>query len=213
MSQPYAISAPDCQIPGLADIYMGVFGWKNNGHFVEIGAYDGLSYSNTFDLAEIGWSGVYVEPVEYIYKKCVANHSQHPRVRCLNVACMARENVYPIFHDDGIMHTLDHRTADVLHAERIVGVANSMTLNRLLKDSNTPIGFDLLVIDVEGSEPEVLASFGVGYWQPTMVIIEAHELHDNPKLRVNADYINTFFHNAKYIRIYCDSINNIYIRP
>lgn len=32
------------------------------GYFVEIGANDGLKFSNTFNLEKIGWTGILIEP-------------------------------------------------------------------------------------------------------------------------------------------------------
>jgi len=60
----------DCQIPRLDEIYLKNFGYKTDGTFVEIGAYDGHSISNTSFLADIGWKGIYVEPVKEYYEKC-----------------------------------------------------------------------------------------------------------------------------------------------
>jgi FkbM family methyltransferase len=39
------------------------------GRFLDIGAYDGETFSNTLALAELGWRGVYVEPGATAFKK------------------------------------------------------------------------------------------------------------------------------------------------
>lgn len=52
--------AATCQIPffnSLSDLYTFVFGYRTDGLFVEVGAYDGESFSNTSGLADIGWKG------------------------------------------------------------------------------------------------------------------------------------------------------------
>ena len=36
----------DCQIKNLNKIYYDIFGKKTDGFFVEVGAFDGLSWSN-----------------------------------------------------------------------------------------------------------------------------------------------------------------------
>ena len=73
-----------CQIPGLAGIYAGVFGLKNNGTFVEIGAYDGKTYSNTYQLAKLGWKGLYVKPYADYAQMCCNNHFESPSVKVVN---------------------------------------------------------------------------------------------------------------------------------
>ncbi|MCX8505445.1 MAG: hypothetical protein ORN98_02375, partial [Alphaproteobacteria bacterium] len=59
----YYPMANDCQIKDLAKHYENLFGKKDKGVFVEIGAFDGQEVSNTAGLADLGWRGVYVEPV------------------------------------------------------------------------------------------------------------------------------------------------------
>ena len=58
--------ANTCQVPffaSLSDVYTFVFGYKPEGLFLEIGAYDGESFSNTSGLADMGWHGHYIEPI------------------------------------------------------------------------------------------------------------------------------------------------------
>ena len=51
------------QIEDLHNIYQKVFGYKTDGFFVEVGAYDGHRWSNTTPLIEANWSGIMIEPV------------------------------------------------------------------------------------------------------------------------------------------------------
>jgi hypothetical protein len=59
-TSPVSIS---CQIPNLRDRYESLGLNPHIGYFVEVGAFDGESFSNTSFLADQGWSGLYVEPV------------------------------------------------------------------------------------------------------------------------------------------------------
>ena len=84
--------ANTCQIPfwrSLGDVYTFVFGYKTDGVFVEIGAYDGESFSNTSCLADIGWVGHYVEPIPKFADACRRRHAANPRVR-VHTACVGR---------------------------------------------------------------------------------------------------------------------------
>ncbi len=41
-----------------------LFKGKKNGIFVEIGAFDGIKYSNTYNLeVDYGWAGLCIEPI------------------------------------------------------------------------------------------------------------------------------------------------------
>ena len=80
----YTLSST-CQIPGLRDIYHFFLGYKTDGVFVEFGAFNGQTHSNTSGLADIGWSGLYIEPVNVYYKKCVNRHKDND-VKIVNCA-------------------------------------------------------------------------------------------------------------------------------
>src|SRR5258706_644683 len=81
----YQPSAP-CQIAILGGLLEALFGRDTERCFVEVGAYDGESYSNTSCLADRGWRGLYIEPVERAYLKCVERHRGNPRIQVSNHA-------------------------------------------------------------------------------------------------------------------------------
>ena len=75
--------ANTCQVPhfrSLSDIYTFVFGYKTGGLFVEVGAFDGESFSNTSGLADLGWRGHYLEPIPAYADACRARHAANPKV-------------------------------------------------------------------------------------------------------------------------------------
>ena len=44
------------------------------GFFIEAGAFDGISYSNTFYLAKkLNWTGILIEPIFEKYLSCIKN--------------------------------------------------------------------------------------------------------------------------------------------
>ena len=48
-----------------------VLPYKTDGTFVEVGANDGMTGSFTYNLAKIGWHGLYFEPVPNTVKSQV----------------------------------------------------------------------------------------------------------------------------------------------
>ena len=89
---------------------------------------------------------------------------------------------------------------------------DTRSLDSILEEYSVPKHFDLLVIDVEGAELDVIRGFYIMLYYPRMIIIEAHELHKNGKLRRNAKFINETMQMSGYTKIYSDQINNIYVR-
>lgn len=82
------------QIPfwgDLSALYNFVFGYKTTGLFVEVGAYDGESFSNTSGLADLGWTGHYLEPIPQYAAACKRRHAANPQVTVHNVAAGIRD--------------------------------------------------------------------------------------------------------------------------
>ena len=57
--------------------------------------------------------------------------------------------------------------------ERVISVP-VRTLDSILTEAGTPVGFDFLSIDVEGHEIEVLRGFNIGRWRPQLILLEDH---------------------------------------
>lgn len=190
-----------CQIQGLEHIYRGFFK-ENKGVFVEIGGHDGMSYSNTYDLAFNGWRGWYIEPIQSLCESCKQVHKNN-NVKVLNCAISNKNGELELFTGS------DYATAEVNSNENKNKITvPCYTLNHIIICYEIP-KIDLLVIDVEMHEKEVLQGFDLMKWNPRMVIIEAHEYHEDRSRAVNAEFINQYF--KGYTRIYSDSINNIYV--
>ena len=45
--------------------YENLFKNKNDGFFIEIGADDGIHFSNTKFFEDLGWNGICIEPSPY----------------------------------------------------------------------------------------------------------------------------------------------------
>jgi FkbM family methyltransferase len=210
----YAIPL-DCQIINLNEIYLKYFGYKSDGFFVDVGAYDGVDKSNTWALAEAGWKGICYEPVILSYNLCVQAHLYH-RVKSI-LTCIGNKKGTTDFYVAGVLSTYnenyyhsDYWHEDYKGAEKIT--SNIITLDESLEINLVKPEFDLLSLDVEGSETDVLNGFNINYWKPKMAIVEAQELHESHELTLQAPFINKYFKDGGYEKIYCDAINNIYIK-
>jgi hypothetical protein len=78
------VDPPTCQIPmfhSLSDVYRFLWGYSEVGTFVEVGGFDGQSFSNTCTLADVGWEGHYVEPIPEFAAQCKARHISNEGVK------------------------------------------------------------------------------------------------------------------------------------
>jgi FkbM family methyltransferase len=210
-----------CQIPQLHLIYEQYFGRRKNGTFVEIGAFDGEYVSNTSGLADIGWKGIYVEPVTDFFEKCKTRHRNNDNVKVVNIAIGDTEGHLTI-HKGGPLSTASRQMKDNFknlewakdHFLKEESLTVTMTtLDNLLFEHKIQRQFEILVIDVEGFEWNVLKNFDISNWQPQMVIIELHDQNDDYfHIRERCKKIVRYFDDSYYKIIWKDFTNTIYVK-
>lgn len=207
-----------CQIPNLSMIFERFFPARE-GTFVEIGAFDGIKFSNTFGLAKQGWYGFLVEPDPELYLKCVQNVAAYPNVKVLNKA-VSSSNSKATLHRQGPLSTLSleshlaYKNLDWAVGESVMQsvLVECRTMDTLLTEVELQPNFDLLVVDVEGHEIEVFSAFDIYYWKPSMIIVEMPDLHpDFPQLEKPYMKLKRRIETAGYSVIYKDHINTVFV--
>lgn len=211
-----------CQIPSLPQIYMDTFGYMENGFFVEVGAFDGIQWSNTSGLVEAGWSGIYFEPQTREFARLMANYEDNEKIILSNKALSNWHGSTRLFLG-GSISTIHREMRDNYLktngafaqtglAEGDYEIVSVSTLDTELDWIKAPIGFEVLVIDVEGSEMDVLEGFSIDKYKPVMAIIETHEQLDIDYISEKSIEINAHMQEHGYEKIYSDYINSIYIK-
>jgi len=143
---------------------------KTNGIYIELGALNGVLYSNTkFFQDQLNWSGILIEPhpyafdiliqtrpKNYLFKELVSCHTEPLEYKYFlnNLAAVSGiETTLSQFHYDEYYNNKKHK--DLLQ-DTISILPKSLT--DIVK--KTPIKhIDLLSLDVEGHEYEVLQSW------------------------------------------------------
>ena len=75
LSQNFLNSA-NLFVINVIDVYEKFFKNKQNGVFVDIGAHDGITLSNTYFFEKsMGWTGICVEPIPEVYNRLKKNRS------------------------------------------------------------------------------------------------------------------------------------------
>jgi FkbM family methyltransferase len=222
-SHPFYQPPRSCQIPGLGALYEQLFGLKRDGVFIEIGAFDGEWLSNTCCLADLGWSGLMIEPNPTSFELCRARHQRNPGVRLINCAIGSTPGLATLFLGESLSTTVAAQVelyrqipwASSFHTGHSTEVT-LLRLDSLLETSGTAPGFDLLAIDVEGAELNVMRSFDLGYWLPRAVIIELTDINqgfaDDPRTIRDCAEIRAQFHALGYSIRFADHGNTIFAR-
>lgn len=143
------------------------------GYFVEIGAYDGVSLSNTLKLEEHGWNGLCIEPNPKLYEQLIKNR----KCSCSKLAVHNKNNEVVKFQCGdvygGIQSYLDHEAAKI-GANDIISV-ETITLNDILIKYNAPKNIEYISIDTEGNELQILESFPIENWNISLWTIEHND--------------------------------------
>jgi FkbM family methyltransferase len=217
----YYPQQPTCQIPELWFILERLLGQRTTGTFVEVGAYDGVFVSNTWGLAVRGWQGLMLEPVPQMAALCRANHAGHPNVQVVERA------IGPAGQDEVRLHiagTLTTANAEIFHEYEDLNWAQGSlttdeivvpcsTLDAVLREFGAPVGFDVLVVDVEGFETEVFSGFDLDAWAPSMLIVELADLHpDLAQTAARDAALGDMIRSHGYCIAFKDHVNTVFVR-
>jgi len=166
---------------------------KRGGFFLEAGANDGISQSNTLYFERyFGWTGILVEPAPALAALC---RKYRPKCIVEEVALASRINSGPVeLTIAGLMTTTAGAFADMegysadKHLERAKTFslnnteefeklyANTNTISQILENHGSP-EIDLLSLDVEGYEEEALMGLDLSKHRPHHILIEERYEH------------------------------------
>jgi len=158
--------------------------------FLDVGAFDGVTNSNTKPLADLGWVGVCVEPSPPAFCRLMKTYADSRRV---TLVCAAVGGGNTWFHcnsatgefcDQVSTFSDEHRDKWEGHPFRTI-VVNPMSWDLLLA-SIPGLYFDFVNIDVEGTNLEVFESMPL---RPEMVCVEA-DPRDEIESAIRARYRN-----------------------
>jgi FkbM family methyltransferase len=148
---------------------------KRDGYFVEIGAFDGKTFSNTYALErQYGWKGICVEPLSNRFADLIVNRTSH----CCNKAVYNTSNLdisFDIEGDSGMLSGIpahiDAHKAKVDKNKKTITV-KTISLNDLLEEYKAPDFIEYLSLDTEGSEYEILRACDFKRWKFGLIDVE-----------------------------------------
>ena len=153
-----------------------------NKIFVDVGAFDGVNYSNVRRLYETyGWTGLCIEPVEKNYKLLVKSY-KGSSVRCLKVGISNWDGEADInvvtwpglpgwgsevstFSKEEMARWEQYKP--VWNLEHIILKKLTTVLNEEKIEA-----FDLLSVDTEGHDLEVLQGLDFSRFKPSLIVVE-----------------------------------------
>jgi len=147
----------------------GLFKKKSNGFFVDIGAHDGLTFSNSYFFEKNrNWEGICVEPIPEVFAKlnearncikingCISNKSGTEKFLRVKGEYVDTEMLSGLLedYDDRHLERIDKEIKEYGGSKEEIEV-KCYDINEVLKDKNIN-KVDFFTIDTEGNELKIL---------------------------------------------------------
>jgi FkbM family methyltransferase len=155
---------------------------RDGGFFVEAGAHDGFTQSNTYWLERFrGWRGLLVEPMPELAAEARLSRPAATVVQCALVASEEPGGRLRMRFGDLMSMADGARESDWPRLGTVLGWRDSYeldvdarTLSSLLDEIGAP-EVDLLSLDVEGFEGPALQGLDLDRHAPRHVLVEIHD--------------------------------------
>lgn len=172
-------------------LYENFFKDKKSGIFVDIGAHDGITYSNTYFLEKsLGWQGICIEPNPDVFAQLISNRTAQCIQGCISnnneIVSFLKVSGYPEMLS-GIVSNYDPRHLARIETEiQLYGGSYEIIpiqcyrLNEILA-ANQITYVDYLSLDIEGGELEVLKSIDYDKFEIEIIDVENNYMEPDMK--------------------------------
>ncbi len=191
-------------------ILQRVLGDVPNGCYVDIGASNPVTDSNTYALYQKGWRGICVEPLGYEQEW----NQARPGDIFINAAVGEKPgqtifHIYKQFHQisTGSDETMEHWKRHGYVPDQSVTVP-VLTLDAVLAGHLGNRALHLISIDVEGMEREVLLGLDLKKYRPWVMVVEA-TIPGTPM--PSHDKWESLILNSGYSMAYFDGVNRFFL--
>lgn len=172
---------------GEENFLKSFFDIKLGGIVVDIGAADGVRFSNSRFLIESGWKGILVEPNPNNFKKLTQLYQNNKNVILENVGCgeiSSKNNVFYIDKNDEHEQLSTFKTLQMQKCKKIYNCEFVSTEINVLKTSDLFKKYDMSVIefmsvDTEDYDENVIEGINLNDVTIKLICIE----HDTNKIK------------------------------
>ena len=206
-----------CQISDLETIY-NHFGPECPKTFIDVGAFDGFTYSNTWALAVNGWEGIMVEPDPESANLCRENLVPYENVQIIEAAVTTEKGPLKLFRGQELGTLSTQMESEYkskgwssanMKGETVF--VECLTLNDVMRNSGFS-QFGVLSVDVEGEEFSVWKSLDISMFRPRIMIWELQEFSDGGSSFIEKwNVVRNDILSSGYSVIYRDKINTVFI--
>jgi FkbM family methyltransferase len=167
-----------------------IFNKKSKGFFIDIGAHDGFTFSNSFFFEKVrNWKGVCFEPNPFVYKKLIEERSAY----CYNTCIGDNNEIVEFTQIKGYSEMLSGITSKY-HSEHLDRIKKEvdekggeidiikveMTTLQSIKEIKSNKNIDFISIDTEGNELDIINSIDFVKFNIKCIVVENN--YNNKKI-------------------------------
>jgi FkbM family methyltransferase len=165
--------------------------------FLELGANDGTTFSNCYNMALVGARGVCVEPSKKVFSTLVKSHLDHTGVHLFNCAISTKCGTAKIFDSNTLLKKADLALVSTLDEEETKRWGSTVhfdsdevdTLDfENLLDLSPFKKFDVISIDCEGLDYKILSQINLKEVECRLLIVE----HNGKDMELYKLYCESF---------------------
>lgn len=196
---------------GEDTIIWDLLGRPVRGFFVEVGAFDGKSFSGSLALEQMGWRGLLVEPIPERAAECKSNRPNSAVIHAaLGGPDAQGETSFTVTEDQhgGMLSyraqpTPGHRRElDQMKAKERTVTVPFTNLANLLEGRTDRV--DAAIIDVEGGEIDVIRGMNLEKFRPRVMVIEDSRFDQETAL-------SKFMQKTAYLQVATIGCNRVFV--
>jgi FkbM family methyltransferase len=159
--------------------------FRSNGFFVEVGASDGIAWSNTLLLERsFDWRGILIEPNPIHRDTLPLNRRAKVHFGCIGPRTGDIVDFWSTAEPElssigAYAGQDDHATARQTHVSRTM---TTISLNDALEECDAPGQIDYVSLDTEGSELDILSTFDFARYRVRLWTIEHNHTAQEAKI-------------------------------
>ncbi|XP_051163581.1 uncharacterized protein LOC127282995 isoform X2 [Leptopilina boulardi] len=210
-NQNYSLKFPEVKDPsmGQAEVIREIFNYAKNGFFIECGAYDGETRSNTLNLERYyGWTGILIEadPINFA-KMTLKNRNAYLSPTCLSITSYPTISSFLMADNIGRLHEIEDNleltnSPDIAHKGKHINVQCFPLVTYILALNRTSI--DYFSLDIEGNELQVLET--IPFHLVDIKALSVEYIHNKESKEYMIDLMKG---NGYYVYSYVEHDNNL----
>lgn len=159
-------------------VILDFFGDRSDGELLDLGAYDGSTFSNSRALIEAGWNAVLIEPSPWPFGALVDLHKANPQVELVNAlvlpAAGPTAGLAEFFVTRDATSCTQAGTTQrwgTAQYRRILVPALSVAMLHQCLSQRNPRRFDFISVDVEDDTMALVRALGETDWMAGAALI------------------------------------------